>query len=132
MLFSYQPLTQAVSRDQWKADFQSAERIKNVRFGEKLLHLGRMAELGGRYIPYTDIVRWFVSVEAATGGDATFHIYRLVVNYGTEGEWFAELGEVSANLNEKTPLKEVTALMNRYSHIPQGRDYSRPSKFRIT
>lgn len=129
MLWNYKPLASPVSTDHWKADFAAAHRVKDVRFGERLLHLGRMAELGGRYIPYSDIVRWFVSVEAAVGGEATFHIYRLVVNYGDTGEWAAALGEVSANLNEKTPLAEVRSLMDRFPAIPQGRDYTRPSRF---
>lgn len=129
MLFPYRPLTATLSAPEWKTDYSAAERIKDVRFGKHCLHLGRMAELGGRYIPYSDIVRWFVSVEAAQGGEATFHIYRLVVNYGEEGEWAASLGECSANLNEATPLERVREQMNLHPEIPQGRDYGRKSRF---
>lgn len=129
MIFPYGSLTKSQSGTDWKADFASAQRIKDVRFGEAYLHLGRMAELGGKYIPYSDIVRWFISVEAAVGGEATFHIYRLVVNYGEEGEYAASLGEYSANLNEKTPLEQVKQLMNAHPGIPQGRDRSRKSRF---
>lgn len=130
MLFPYQPLTKAAPKAQWKQDFQGAQRIKDVRFGSEFLHLGRMAELGGYYIPYSDICRWYISVEAAVGGEATFHIYRLVVNFGERGEAAAALGEVSANLNEKTPLEAVKALMEQHPYIPVGRDYDRPSRFR--
>lgn len=130
MLFPYRPLTKNMSREAWKADFDRAERVKDVRFGEKCVHLGRMAGLGGRYIPYEDIERWFISVEAAVGGEATFHICRFVVNFGEDGECMASLGEYSANLNEKTPLERVKALMKLHPHIPVGRDYDRKSALR--
>ncbi|MCQ2442668.1 MAG: hypothetical protein MJ077_06060 [Oscillospiraceae bacterium] len=129
MLFPYRALTTPLLSSRWKADYASGVRIKDVRFGQQALYLGHMAELGGKYLPYDDIVRWFISVEAAQGGEATFHIYRLVVNYGEEGEYAASLGEYSANLNEKTPLNEVKAQMNLHPEIPQGRDYKRKSRF---
>lgn len=130
MLFPYRPLTASRLPEQaWKQDFAQAERIQDVRFGASCVYLGRFGGLGGRYIPYEDIVRWFVSVEAAVGGEATFHIYRFVVNYGEEGEYAASLGEFSANLNEKPPVDQVRAIVARHSEIPFGRDYSRKSRF---
>ncbi|MCC8099400.1 MAG: hypothetical protein LIO78_04960 [Clostridiales bacterium] len=130
MLLPYQPLTAPFPQEEWQQDFRQARRIKGVRFGAECLYLSRFAGLGGRYIPYRDIVRWYIQLKEATGGEATFHSYRLVVNYGAEGEWAASLGEYSANLNERTPEAEVRTLMAQHPEIPLGRDPQRRTRFR--
>lgn len=131
MLFPYKPLTTPLPAAQWKADLAAAHTIKGVHFGEQCVYLDRFGGLGGWYIPYTDVVRWFVNMEAAVGGEATFHIYRFAVNYGEEGECVAALGDYSANLNEKTPLDEIRTAVSAHPEIPFGRDYDRKSRFRI-
>lgn len=119
MLLAYKPLTaSALSPGEWRADFDHAERIKDVRFGEKCVHLGRFAGLGGRYIPYHDITRWYIRIEAATGGESTFHNYRLVVCCGEGKEWAASLGDYNADLNEKTPVDRLRALTSLHPEIP--------------
>lgn len=129
-LLPYRPLTGApLPEQERKADFAAAERIHNVRFGTKCVYLGRLAGLGGHYIRYEDITRWFIHMEAATGGEATFHMFRLVVNYGADGECASSLGEVSADFNEKTPVAQVLALLRQHGEIPLGRDYTRKSRF---
>lgn len=130
MLLSYQSLTVPLPREVWQRDFRQARHIKGVRFGAECLYLSRFAGLGGYYISYRDIARWYIQLREATGGEATFHSYRLVVNYGAEEERAASLGEYNANLNERTPMEEVRALMAQHPEIPLGRDPRKRTKLR--
>jgi hypothetical protein len=123
MFFSYRPLTgTALSDAEWKQDFNGAQAIKALRFGSRCLHLGQLGGLFGRYLPYEDIARWYLRIEAANGGEATFHLVRFVVQDQTGREHTASLGDYNANLNEKTPVPEIQRLVALHPEIPFGRN----------
>ncbi len=111
--------------DALKAEQAAARRFGRVALGDEHLFLYRVLGLGGGYIAYKDIDRWYVRQLEATFEVSSFYSYLFVVEYPA-GDGFDEF---SVNYEEKKKLDALReALREAQPTLTVGRDPNRRSK----
>lgn len=108
-----------------KAEAAGARRFGRVALGEHHLFLYRVLGLGGGYIAYADIDRWYIRHLEATVEVSSFSSYMFVVEYPHQGSF----QEFAINYEEKKKLDALRdAFRAAHPEIPFGRDPSRPTR----
>ncbi len=111
--------------DALRAERAQAQRFGRVALGSQHLFLSRILGLGGGFIAYEDIERWYIRQLEATVEVSEFYSYMFVIEYAKNGGF----EEFAINFEEK---KKVDALRAAFAaahpEIPFGRDPSRKSK----
>lgn len=108
-----------------KAEAAGARRFGRVALGGDHLFLYRVLGLGGGYIAYADIDRWYIRHLEATVEVSSFSSYMFVVEY-PHGDSFQEF---AINYEEKKKLDALRdAFRAAHPEIPFGRDPSRPTR----
>lgn len=108
-----------------KAEAAEAWRFGRVALGEHHLFLYRVLGLGGGYIAYADIDRWYIRHLEATVEVSSFSSYMFVVEY-PHGDGFQEF---AINYEEKKKLDALRdAFRAAHPEISFGRDPSRPTR----
>ncbi|MCI2046259.1 MAG: hypothetical protein LKJ90_00900 [Faecalibacterium sp.] len=80
---SYHALAGApAEKEALRAEYAAAQKFGRVALGTNHLFLSRVLGLGGSYIAYPDIRRWFIRQCEATVEVSTFYSYLFVVDYG--------------------------------------------------
>ena len=106
-LFSYRPLCGAAAdAAALQAERRAAQRFGRVALGETHLFLGRILGLGGGYIAYRDIERWYIRQCEAQVEPSTFYSYMFVIEYtGANGK----ADERAVNFEEKKKIDALRA-----------------------
>lgn len=108
-----------------KTEAAGARRFGRVALGGDHLFLYRVLGLGGGYIAYADIDRWYIRHLEATVEVSSFSSYMFVVEYPC-GDGFQEF---AINYEEKKKLDALRdAFRAAHPEIPFGRDPSRPTR----
>lgn len=111
--------------DALRAERAAAQKFGRVALGSQHLFLYRILGLGGGYIAYEDIDRWYVRQFEATVEVSEFYSYMFVVEYPRR-DGFAEF---AVNFEEKKKIDALrAAFASAHPELPFGRDPSRKSR----
>lgn len=107
------------------AEQAEALRFGRVTLGQNHLFLYRPLGLGGGYIPYAAIDRWYVRQLEATFEVSSFYSYMFVVEYPHQGGF----EEFAIDFEDKKKLDGLrAALRETHPELTMGRDPSRRTK----
>lgn len=110
-----------------EAERKAAVHYGRVFIGAKHLFLGRILGLGGGYIAYPDIERWYIRQCEANVEPSTFYSYMFVVEYTAPN---GKPDERAVNFEEKKKIDALrAAFAAAHPEIPFGRLPGRPSKY---
>jgi hypothetical protein len=116
-LLPYRPLAGLPAEKEHLSDeLALAQRFGRVFLGAEHIFLSRILWLGGSYIAYPDITRWYIRQCEATVEVSTFYSYLFVIEYG-DGK------ECAVNFEEKPKVDALKeALRAAHPEIPFGPD----------
>lgn len=111
--------------DALRAERAHAQKFGRVALGDKHLFLYRILGLGGGFLAYEDIDRWYIRQIEATVEVSEFYSYMFVVEYPRDGGF----EEFAINFEEKKKIDALRAAFSAaHPELPFGRDPSRRSK----
>jgi hypothetical protein len=108
-----------------RAERAAARSFGRVALGDEHLFLYRILGLGGGYIRYADIDRWYIRQIEATVEVSEFYSYMFVVEYEKNGKY----EEFAINYEEKKKIDALReAFAQAHPELTFGRHPSRKSK----
>lgn len=108
-----------------RAERACAQSFGRVALGDKHLFLYRVLGLGGGFIAYEDIDRWYIRQIEATVEVSEFYSYMFVIEYPHSGGF----EEFAVNYEEKKKIDALrAAFAQAHPELTFGRDPSRKSK----
>lgn len=111
--------------DALRAERAAAPKFGRVALGDTHLFLSRILGLGGGFIAYEDIDRWYIRQIEATVEVSEFYSYMFVIEYPHNGGF----AEFAINFEEKKKIDALrAAFASAHPDLPFGRDPSRKSK----
>jgi hypothetical protein len=114
-----------VQEETLRAEHAAAKKFGRVALGDTHLFMSRILGLGGGFIAYEDIDRWYVRQLEATVEVSEFYSYMFVVEYA-KGDKFEEF---AINYEEKKKIDALRkAFAETHPEVTFGRDPNRKSR----